>query len=48
MFDSSIPVFMQFLNALSAILKKAEAYCEVKKIDSDALLAARLFPTCFR
>src|SRR5438270_4882808 len=47
MFDSSIPVFAQFLNALSAILKKAEAYCEAKKIDSDALLAARLFPDMF-
>ena len=47
MFDSSIPVFTQFLKALSAILKKAEAYCEAKKIDSDALLTARLFPDMF-
>ena len=28
MFDNSIPVFTQFLKALSSILKKAEAYCE--------------------
>src|SRR5437763_15410863 len=47
MFDSSIPVFTQFLTALSAILKKAEAYCEAKKIDSDAPLAARLFRDMF-
>ena len=47
MFDSSIPVFTQFLNALSAILKKAEAFCEAKKIDPDALLTARLFPDMF-
>ena len=47
MFDNSVPVFTQFLNALSAILKKAEAFCEAKKIEPDALLTARLFPDMF-
>jgi hypothetical protein len=32
------------LKALAAILKKAEAYCEARKIDPNALLTARLFP----
>jgi hypothetical protein len=44
LYDSAIPVFTQFLNAHSAILTKAEAHCEAKKIDPEALLAARLFP----
>lgn len=32
------------LKALAAILKKAETYCEAKKIDPNALLADRLYP----
>ena len=47
MFDSSIPQISHSLKALSAILKKAEAYCEDKKIDPNALLTARLFPNMF-
>jgi hypothetical protein len=47
MFDSSVPVFTQFLTAMAAILKKAEAHCEAKKIDPDALLTARLFPDMY-
>src|SRR3954453_16822422 len=44
LYDAAIPVFTQFLNALARIIKKAEAHCETKKIDPEALLAARLFP----
>lgn len=44
MFDSSIVPMSHSLKALAAILKKAEAYCEAKKIDPNALLTARLFP----
>ena len=47
MFDSSVPVLDNFLKALSAILKKAEAHCESKKIDPEALLRARLFPDMY-
>jgi hypothetical protein len=47
MFDSSVPVLDNFLNALSAILKKAEAHCEAKKIEPEALLKARLYPDMF-
>jgi hypothetical protein len=44
MFDSSVTVFDNFLKGLAAILKKAEAHCEAKKIEPEALLTARLFP----
>jgi hypothetical protein len=44
MFDSSIVPLSHSLKSLSAILKKAEAYCEAKKIDPNALLTARLYP----
>ncbi|MFN0190750.1 MAG: DUF1993 family protein [Aestuariivirga sp.] len=47
MFESSVPVFIQFLTALSTILKKAEAHCSAKKIDPAVMLAQRLYPDMF-
>ncbi len=47
MFDSSVPVLINFLKGLSAILKKAEGHCEMKKIEADAILQARLFPDMY-
>ncbi len=47
MYDSSIAPMSHSLKALAAILKKAEAYCEARKIDPNALLTARLFPNMF-
>lgn len=44
MYDSSIVPLSHSLKALAAILKKAEAYCEAKKIDPNALLTDRLYP----
>ena len=44
MFDSSIVPLSHSLKSLAAILTKAEAYCEARKIDPDALLTARLYP----
>lgn len=44
MYDSSIAPMSHSLKALAAILKKAEAYCEARKIDPNALLTARLYP----
>ena len=44
MSNASIPVFEIGLNALSALLDKAEAYAEAKRIDPTVLLSARLFP----
>jgi len=47
MSTASIPVFEVGLNALLAILNKAEAHTETKKIDPAALLNTRLFPDMF-
>jgi hypothetical protein len=44
LYQASVPVFTQILTALSACLKKAETHAEVKKIDPDALIQARLAP----
>jgi hypothetical protein len=44
MYSASIPVFRQILNSLLAILTKAEAHVEEKKIDPNALLQFRLYP----
>ena len=49
MHAASVPVFTQMLGSLSALLHKAgSVIAEQRKIDADALLQARLFPTCFR
>ena len=47
MSTASIPVFEIGLNALSALLDKAEAYAKAKSIDPTVLLNARLFPDMF-
>lgn len=44
MYQGSVPVFVRALNNLAAILEKAAAYAEAKKIDPAALLTCRLFP----
>ena len=47
MYQTSVPVFKQLLNSLSAILTKAEAYATVKKFEPAVLLNARLYPDMF-
>jgi uncharacterized protein len=47
MFNASVPVFEIGLNALSALLDKAQAYAEAKSIDAAVLLDTRLFPDMF-
>lgn len=47
MYSASIPVFKQLLNALSAILYKAEMHVINNDISPDALLQASLFPDMF-
>ncbi|HWG30225.1 MAG TPA: DUF1993 domain-containing protein [Steroidobacteraceae bacterium] len=47
MSSASIPVFEVGLNALAALLDKAAAYAETKRIDPAVLLNARLFPDMF-
>jgi hypothetical protein len=47
MSQASVPVFEIELNALSAILDKAEAFAAAKKIDPTVLLHTRLAPDMF-
>ena len=47
MSQASLPVFEINLNALSAILDKAEAYAASKEIDAAVLLHSRLTPDMF-
>jgi hypothetical protein len=43
-YDSAVPAYLQMLNSLSGILKKAEDHASAKKIEPNVLLGARLFP----
>ena len=47
MHQASAPRFANTLRNLSAILDKAQAHCEAKKIEPAALTQARLFPDMF-
>ena len=47
MYQASIPAFIRILNNLSAILDKAAAHAEAKKIDLAVFVNARLAPDMF-
>jgi hypothetical protein len=47
MYSVSIPLFRKHLTCLSAILDRAAAYAQERKIDPAALLDARLYPDMF-
>jgi hypothetical protein len=47
MHQASVTLFTRTLTALGAILDKAAAHAEAKKIEPDALLTARLSPNMF-
>ena len=47
MHQASVPIFIQMLNNLSAILDKAEAHARNRKIDPEVLLNYRLAPDMF-
>lgn len=44
MYQASAPIYVQYLNAASAVLDKGAAFAETRKIDPAALLQARLYP----
>jgi hypothetical protein len=44
MYQASVPVFIRMLGNLKAIVEKASAHAQEKKIDEAAFLNARLFP----
>ena len=47
MYKVSVPIFVQFLTALSACLDKAEAHATAKQLDQNYLLGMRLYPDMF-
>ncbi|MBL8529605.1 MAG: DUF1993 family protein [Burkholderiales bacterium] len=47
MYQASIPVLVHMLGNLDAILAKAAAYAEAKRIDPSALVNGRLYPDMF-
>ncbi|MSP51235.1 MAG: DUF1993 domain-containing protein [Alphaproteobacteria bacterium] len=47
MYQASVPAFVHFLSALSAVLDKAVAHAAARKIDPAVLLNTRLFPDMF-
>jgi hypothetical protein len=47
MYTVSVPVFMQHLNGLSAVLDKAAAHAAARKIKEEDLLAMKLAPDMF-
>ncbi len=47
MYQASVPVFIRMLNNLAAILEKAAAHAEAKKIDPTVLVNSRLYPDMF-
>jgi uncharacterized protein len=44
MYQASVPVFAKILTNLCAILEKAAAHAQAKKIDETVLVEARLYP----
>jgi hypothetical protein len=47
MYQASVPVFIKMLNNLSAIITKAAAHAEAKKIEQSVFINARLSPDMF-
>ncbi len=47
MYQASAPRFVNMLKNLAAILDKAQAHAEARKIDPAVLLASRLYPDMF-
>lgn len=47
LYQAAVPPVLQILNSLLAILGKASAHCQARKIEPSVLLNARLFPDMF-
>jgi hypothetical protein len=47
MYRASVPIFLQMLPALSAVLDRAAAHAAAKKIDPQVFVDARLYPDMF-
>src|SRR3990167_9580011 len=46
-YTASAPVLIRYLSNLKAILEKAQAFCEQKKIEPSVLLNSRLAPDMY-
>ncbi len=44
LYKASVPIFIQFLNALSSVLDKGAAFAEARKIDPEVLTGLRIYP----
>ena len=44
MYTATVPPFRAMLKNLQAVMAKAEAHCEARKIDPSAFLSSRLYP----
>lgn len=47
MYSASVPIFIQYLTALSTVLDKAQAHCETRKLDQAYFMTMRLCPDMF-
>jgi len=47
MYQATIPPYVKILTNLKAVLQKAAAHAQAKKIEEGALLSARLYPDMF-
>jgi hypothetical protein len=47
MYEACVPSGIRMMNSLAAILEKAAAHAEAKKIDPAVLVSARLYPDMF-
>jgi hypothetical protein len=47
MYEACVPSGIRMMNSLAAILEKAAAHAEAKKIDPEVLVNARLYPNMF-
>jgi hypothetical protein len=47
MYKASVPVFVQYLTSMSAVLDKAQAFADAKKLDQAVLLGLRVYPDMF-
>ena len=47
MYQASVPTFIRMLDNLAAILEKAAAHAEARKVDPAVLVASRLYPDMF-
>jgi uncharacterized protein len=44
LYDTTVPLFVQMLTALTGLISKAEAHCQAKGIQPEVLFSARLYP----